>query len=315
MTETWFDDVPVIGEMPVDEAASYLREVGEDDVAGAAEAGAAERPVYRGTVTPFAMRSIEWPFAPRAWLHTAHAFGHIAAGGPADAPLPIQNAGSIAADDSLKNARIVITLDRLRVADYPGGGIHHVLFDFYGRNQVPGNVEDLHFTATYRVQEGEGAAVVGYPVFVGLNVGTQGVAFKCFTVNVKNDDDEAFLGFLESDVFKGGLQLAKTLQPAIGPLSEMAFGVTKSIAKRNRNVAVQDFYMGLDFSDVMTRARLATGSYVAVQIPQTEVGVWDWGGWVYHPQSGQLVSKDDHSLMVPYNYVVFGVSRYEEPAP
>jgi hypothetical protein len=314
MTEEWFDDVPVIGEMPVDEAASYLYEVGEDDVAGAAEAEAAEEPVYRGTIRPFAMKNIEWPFTPRAWLHTAHAFGYIAAGVTGDV-LPLQNAGGIEPDESLKNGRIVITLDRLRVADYPGGGIHHVLFDFYGRNQVPGSVEDLHFTATYRAQEGEGAAIVGYPIFVGLNVGTQGVAFKCFTVNVKNDDDEAFLNFLESDVFKGGLQLAKTLQPAIGPLSEMAFGVTKSIAKRNRNVAVQDFYMGLDFSDVVTRARLATGSYVAVQIPQTEVVVWDWNDWVYHPTSGQLVSADDHSMTVPYNYVVFGVSRYEEPAP
>jgi hypothetical protein len=315
MTEQWFDDVPVIGEMPVDEAASYLYEVGEDDVAGAAEAEAAEQPVFRGgPVTPFAMRSIEWPFAPRAWLHTAHAFGYIAAGGTGDDPLPLQSAGSIDPDETLKNGRIVITLDRLRVADYPGGGIHHVLFDFYGRNQVPGSAEDLHFTATYRVQEGEQAAVVGYPIFVGLNVGTQGVAFKCFTVNVKNDDDEAFLGFLESDVFKGGLQLAKTLQPAIAPLSEMAFGITKSIAQRNRNVAVQDFYMGLDFSDVVTGARLATGSYVAVQIPQTEAVVWNWSDWVYHPTSGQLVSKTDHGVMIPYNYVVFGVSRYEEPA-
>jgi hypothetical protein len=95
----------------------------------------------------------------------------------------------------------------------------------------------------------------------------------------------------------------------------MAFGITRSIAKRNRNVAVQDFYMGLDFSDVVTRARLATGSYVAVQIPQAEAVVWDWDDWVYHPTSGQIVRADDHGARVPYNYVVFGVSRYEEPLP
>ena len=33
----------------------------------------------------------------------------------------------------------------------------------------------------------------------------EGVVFRCLTVNVKNEDDEALLGFLESDIFKAGL--------------------------------------------------------------------------------------------------------------
>ena len=45
-----------------------------------------------------------------------------------------RHAGNIAADDALKQARITITLNRLRVADYPGGGTHQVLFDFYARH-------------------------------------------------------------------------------------------------------------------------------------------------------------------------------------
>ena len=123
----------------------------------------------------------------------------------------------MAADASLKNARIKITLDRLRVASYPGGGLHRVLFDFYAQNQVPGGAEDLHFNATFRVREGEHAAVVGFPIFIGLNVGTEGVAFRCYTVNVANEEDERLLGFLESDTFKSGLRLATTAQPAIAP--------------------------------------------------------------------------------------------------
>ena len=53
----------------------------------------------------------------------------------------------MAADPSLENQRIKIALNALRVADYPGGGTHCVLFDFYARNQVPGGAEDLHFNA------------------------------------------------------------------------------------------------------------------------------------------------------------------------
>jgi hypothetical protein len=73
------------------------------------------------------------------------------------------------------------------VAAYPGGGTHHILFDFHAQNQVPGQVEDLHFNAIYRVREGERAGMIGYPIFVGLNVGAQGVAFRCLSVNVKNE--------------------------------------------------------------------------------------------------------------------------------
>src|SRR5687767_1423121 len=158
--------------------------------------------------------------------------------------------------------------NRLRVADYPGSGTHRILFDFYARNQVPGFGEDLHFNATYRVREGERASIAGYPIFLGLNVGADGVAFRCHTVNVKNDADEAFLDFLEGDVFKSGLKLATIAQPAIAPLTGLALGLTKSIAQRNRNVSVQDFYLGLDFTGTSMGARLAVGDYIAVQIPE-----------------------------------------------
>jgi hypothetical protein len=59
-----------------------------------------------------------------------------------------QHAGNIAADPSLKNGCIKITLEHSRVAAYPGGGMHQVLFDFYAQNHLPGEVEHLHFNAT-----------------------------------------------------------------------------------------------------------------------------------------------------------------------
>jgi len=267
-THTWFDDLPVIGKLPPEEAAAKLREVGEEEATTPIE----NVPRGESTTKTFAGR---WLFD-RACKHTAHTFGYIAPTSPGKKTLPIQNAVNIKADETLKNSRIKITLDCLRVADYPGSGTHRVLFDFYAQNQIPGNVEHLHFNATYRIREGQSAAIVGFPIFVGLNVGTEGVAFKCLTLNVLNEEDEAALSFLESDVFKGGLKLASTVQPAIAPLSAMAKGLTETIAKRKKNVPVQDFYLGLDFSNITTRARLAEGSYIAVQIPESMKLAWDW---------------------------------------
>ena len=199
----------------------------------------------------------------------------------------------------------------LRVADYPGGGTHRILFDFYARNQVPGASEDLHFNAAYRAREGERAAVRFYPIFVGLGVGAVGVAFHFHTVNVKTDADEAFLDFLDGDAFKAGLKLVTTAQPAIAPLPGMALALTKSIAGRNRNVSVQDCHLGLDFAGTAMGARLAVGDDIAVQIPETLQRVWDWQDWVYEPRAGLIVSRADPNALIPYNSVVFGVSRYE----
>ena len=69
--------------------------------------------------------------------------------------------------------------------------------------------------------------------------------------------------------------------------------------------------MGLDFSNIATRARLAEGSYIAVQIPESLQTVWDWNEWVFQPNTGQIVGKDDAAALIPYNYIVFSVSRYE----
>jgi hypothetical protein len=295
-----FDDLPVIGALPRAEAAARLRELGEDASAEAARGG---EPVKMGGPD-------WWPFADRAWQHTAHSVGFLPSGRGAETRA-IRGVGEVEADASLKNRRIKIALNALRVADYPGGGTHRVLFDFFARNQVPGAAEDLHFNATYRVREGEHAAVRGYPIFIGLGVGSEGVAFQFHTVNVKNDADEAFLDFLEGDTFKNGLKLAATAQPAIAPLAGMALALTKSVAKRSRNVSVQDCYIGLDFAGTAMGARLAEGDYIAVQIPENLQRVWYWDDWVYDPRSGLIVSRSDPNTLIPYNYVVFGVSRYE----
>ncbi len=160
-------------------------------------------------------------------------------------------------------------------------------------------------------QEGEEAAVVGYPIFIGLNVGNEGLSFRCFTVNVQNSADEAFLNFLESDVAKAGLKLTTFAQPALEPLVKLVMGMTKIVAQRHQNVPVQDIYLGLDFGENAMGARLAVGDYIAVQIPENFTSIWDWNDWVYDPGNGHIVSKADPDKLIPYNYIVFGVSRYE----
>lgn len=287
------------------DAAKVLRDIGEAEVAARLE-----RVPEREARTFGIGHLIDGLFGPRLWSYSTHAFGYIAPHVPGgQSPLPIVHAGNLKPDTTLRGQRVKITLNWLRVADYPGTGMHRILFDFYARNQTTGPDADLHFNSTYRVREGQQAGIIGYPVFVGVNVGDEGLAFRCYTVNVKNDADEAFLDFLESDSFKQGLEITKSIQPVIKPFAEMAYGLTRALAKRNRNVPVQDVFMGLDFSQVPGRARLAEGAYIVAQVQDTLHPIWDWEYWVYSPSTGSIVSRDDPNVSLPYNYFVFGISR------
>ena len=301
--EPMYENLPVLGRMTCSDAAAKLRELGENETADLLARG--------GTRAADTFSYLDFGIGrERGYQHTAHAFGHIPLQSGSGA-VDIHGVGEVSADSALVGSRVRITLDGLRAADYPGSGSHRVLFDFYAQNQVKNQVEHLHFNSTLRVREGESAAIVGYPVFIGLNVPPDGIALKCLTVNVKNDDDERLLAALESDVFKHGLKLATSFQPAIAPLTGLATALTKSLASRHRNVPVQDFYLGLDFTAVATRARLCEGSYIAVQIPEKLALLWDWADWVYQPSSGRIVNRQQPEKLIPYNYVAIGVSRYE----
>jgi hypothetical protein len=67
--------------------------------------------------------------------------------------------------------------------------------------------------------------------------------------------------------------------------------------------------MGLDFTNTAYGARLAQGTYVAVQIPQDPQNPWDWTEWVYRPQIG-IVNKSNNTD-IPYNYIVINISKYD----
>jgi hypothetical protein len=49
-----------------------------------------------------------------------------------------------------------------------------------------------------------------------------------------------------------------------------------------------------------------------VQIPETFRRAWDWNEWEYHPGSGEIVHRNDPEKLIPYNYVILGISPYAE---
>lgn len=303
---TWFD-LPVLGAMSPEQAIPRLRAIGEFEVADQFEK--ARRDLHRGGKPD----KWWWPFPKnQPWQHTTHVFGHIRPSLLGNDPQPIHPIEAIEPEEQLRNARITITLNRLRAANYPGRGMHHILVHFGIHNQQAEQTEQLHFNATYRVQEGERAGIQGYPVFVGLHVGSEGIVLKCCTINVFNEQDRALLQILESDTIKMGLRLTNMVQPVIAPFSDMAVNLVKAFTTRHENSPVQDFNLGLSFNTLALGGRLAEGTYLAVQVPEDQWNAWNWEEWVYLPTRGRVVQRCEYQQSIPYNYLAFGISRYEK---
>lgn len=294
----------VIGKQKATQAIEYMAFVGDPHTP------AAKRALRKaGRNTTF---SRLWPFpAKEAPIYgiTEHQYGFfgIDPDHPKDDSLAIRDAGFIKSDDALRNTRVRVTLDRLRVAEYPGKGKHTVLVEFSAVHVIPTNgaKEDLRFSQKYQVEEGTGAGVRGYPIFVGLAVSSEGIALTGRTINVENAGDKGILGFLEQPIFKRGLEMINTLNPAVPVVTSMVLGISELLLKRHENIAVQSFDLGLDFSGVPSRAYLREGSYIIVQAPDEG---WDWSEWQFTRSTGKLTNKKS-KRPIPYNYLVIGVSK------
>lgn len=295
------DDLVVLGKMSADERAQKLMELGElRDLAGIAD----DETLQSG----FELKNL-FAQGPRAWEHPAHAFGFLSEEEGASDLASLEDAAALPADGSLRGARVDIHLERLRVSDYPGRGMHRILFDIQARSEREGGADDVRFNVLARVREGGTASQIGAPVFLGLGVGEGGAGLRCVTVNVKNEEDEALFAALESEEMRRGLVLLPGEQPAVAVVSAMASALSRALARHHRNAALQDIALGLDFGGVPGAARLRLGTYFAVQVPE-EMRSACWRDWAYHRQSGLLVNRDAPTKPIPYNYVAFGVRRH-----
>lgn len=220
----------------------------------------------------------------------------------------ITSIGDVPADRTLIGQRIKITLDKFFVAKYPGFGTHSILCEFSGKNQVPGETEELSFAMRFEARDDSGPAIAGAPIFMGLTVAQDGISFKGKTINVKNSGDDMLMAVFETPAFKSGLMLLSTAQPALKPLTSLATATVSAIAKRGSNAQIHTFELGLDFNGSATSARLSYGSYIVVQTD--EGSGWDWSEHEWNASGMALHPKGQPDVTPHFNYMVFAVSPF-----
>jgi hypothetical protein len=288
------DKSTMLGSAHASEIAEYLELIGDPEAAKRFHnlGGAGQR--------------LHVPFIKDQWGYTGAKVGFIPEGntkGRSD----IQNAIGLEADAGLSNKSLKITLDTFYVENYPGIGQHKILCEFCGNNQTDETAEAMRFALTVSANDGSSAAHHGLPIFVGVNVGSNGISFKGRTVNVSSKSNDLILDALESSAFKDGLSLLTTAQPVLKPFVNLTQGVVASIAKMHKNKEVFNFAIGLDFSKSQTSAKLRLGSYIIIQTDEHE---WDWNKFTWDPAASRVFSKNPDASPVKLNYMVFGVSKF-----
>lgn len=246
-------------------------------------------------------------FGTDQYAHTGILLGYITPGATGRL-IEIQNALTLSSDLALKNTRVKVTLDKLYVQSFPGLGTHEILCEFTGKNQIRGEAEEMRFALTTTANDKSSAAISGAPIFLGASVGKNGIAFEGRTINVKSSTDHLLMQTLGSDTFRNGLALLTTAQPALKPFVGLAGSVIKSVESRSRNCQVYSFKLGLDFGSGSTSVRLRHGSYVVVQADTT---AWNWEKLAWNP-SAQLIVDRETGIPIEFNYMVFGVSAFDE---
>lgn len=284
-----------LGQQPVKTVVEYLREIGDDEAAD-----------YLAYTAPGGqMFGTNW--GNQVWGHSGMILGFIPPE-EGDRPGMIINASSLPPEPTLKGARIKIALDRFYVHKYPGFGKHKILLEFSGKNQIPGDTEELRFAITTSASDGSSAPVNGTPIFLGASVGNNGILFEGKAINVASESDDILLSALGSGPFKDGLSLLTSAQPALKPFVGLAQSVVTAVLGRSRNKAVYNFHLGLDFATSQTGATLRYGSFVVVQADEAS---WSWNDVRWNPGSQQIVRHHD-GQPIEFNYLIFRVSPFED---
>lgn len=273
----------------------YLREIGDQQAADALQPSG-------GTGQGF---GLNW--GSEVWGHTGVLIGYIPPT-PTERLASIENAYTLHPDTSLKGSRIKISLERFWVERYPGLGRHKILCEFTGKNQAQNEQEEMQFALKTEANDGAGAAVSGAPIFLGVTVGNNGIAFEGKTINVRSSADDDLLAALSSGTFREGLGLLTTVQPALKPFVGLASSVVSAVLKRSKNKQIQFFKLGLDFSTNQTSVALRHGSFAIIQADNAN---WEWSKLAWNADSQQIVRRED-GQSIGFNYLVFRVSPFEE---
>lgn len=295
-------------DLKISDAISVLSEIGDTESAFELDNFIKENP----TNAEITIESIPDLKFNKAWKIKEHTYGYLDYENIEGNKIPIVNALTMEADNSLKGERINIRIGTINVFRYPGvfGGEHEVLFEFRAKHSPDdgNNDENIKYTQKYTLRNKGGSGKQGLQVLQGLRVPNNGLDFYLNTIYIGNKSEEKVVKFLNSPNFNSGLKLISTANPLVKEVAEYATGIIEYITNEKKNMVVQEIGIGFDFSGNIGVASLKTGQYIAVQTKKENM---NWSEWYYDTNDSLIKPYNNSVERLPRNYLSFIISKYE----
>jgi len=297
-------------DLKITEAITVLNEIGDSDSANELDKLIKENP-EKSELTVEATLDSEFE---KAWKIKEHAYGYFDYENIDGYKIPLINALTMEADDTLKGARVNIRIGNVYVERYPGifGGEHEVLFEFSAKHSPDSEDaedEEIKYTQKYALRNKGGSGKSGLSVLKGLRVPNNGIDFYLNTIYLANKSEEKVVKFLNSGIFNSGLELISSVNPVIKQVAGYATGITEYLVEEKKNKVIQEIGIGFDFAGNPEVASLKSGTYVAIQ---TRRHNFNWSDWYYDTDSSLIKPYDDSLERLPFNHITFVISAYEE---
>lgn len=295
-------------DLKISEAISVLSEIGDTETAfeldNLIKASPSDSEVIISSIPDLKFN--------KAWKIKEHAFGYLDFQNQVLNKIPIANALTMDADQSLKGQRINIRVGTINVFRYPGlfGGEHEILFEFSAKHSPDGSGDDenVKYTQKYTLRNNGGSGKQGLQVLQGLRVPNNGIDFYLNTIYIGNKSEEKVVKFLNSSIFNSGLELLSTANPLVKEVAGYAKGITEYITDEKKNMIVQEIGLGFDFSGNTGVASLKKGTYLAVQTKKEDL---NWTEW-YYDVNDSLIKPHNNSVdRLPRNFLSFIISEYQ----
>lgn len=296
-------------ELKISEAISVLSEIGDTESAFELDNLIKENPDNADIIVA---ETIDSQFN-KAWKIREHAYGFLDMQNIDGNKIPLVNALTMPADNSLKGQRINIRVGNVYVERYPGlfGGEHEVLFEFSAKHSPDSEDaedEDIKYTQKYTLRNRGGSGKSGLSVLKGLRVPNNGIDFYLNTIYIANKSEEKVVKFLNSGIFNSGLDLISSVNPVIKQVAGYATGITEYLVEEKKNKIIQEIGLGFDFAGNTEVASLKSGTYIAIQ---TKRNNFNWSDWYYDTDSSLFKPYDGSLERLPFNHITFVVSEFE----
>ena len=176
-----------------------------------------------------------------------------------------------AAQPTISNTKINVSLDRYYVHDMPGYSFDlQIMIAARHRFNDRGEDQEVAHTLAVKGVKKDYVNYLGEPVFRHLSV-TEELSLGIMVNFLGDKTTTALLAFMDSDAVKKGVQLIDTYNPVFGAAAGYIRSIAGGLPSAHKNQAITNMNLTFFSKPNLTQVPLVAGTYLLVQPKRNEL--------------------------------------------